>query len=184
MSKSFLIIIAFAFAAAACTPSSAPTPFREGTSVIAIGDSIMVAATDNLTATVEGIVINAEEGRPFDEATPTLAYELAANGTPDILVIALGTNAGASGSQIDQVMEIADGIDRVIFVNVRVPRPWESSTNLAIAEAAMRYDNIEVVDWYAASNDNDGLFRKDGYHPNKVGSELWSNLIAVQIKNP
>jgi len=182
--KAILTATLLSVIAAACAVSSSPTPFEEGSSVIAIGDSIMVAATDNLTDAVEGIVINAEEGRPFGEAMPTLAYELAANGTPDILVIALGTNAGASGSQIDEAMEIADGIDRVIFVNVRVPRPWEAATNEAIAEAAVRYDNVEIVDWYAASNDNDGLFRKDGYHPNKIGSELWANLIAVQIKNP
>ena len=170
--------------AAACSTTTGAPAFTGDSSVIAIGDSIMVAATDHLVESIDGIVINAEEGRPFSGGLPALRDEVAANGTPDVLVIALGTNAGASGSQIDELMAATDGIERVIFVNVRVPRDWEAATNLAIDQAADRYDKIEVVDWYTVSNDNDDLFRKDGYHPNAKGSELWANLIAVQVKNP
>jgi hypothetical protein len=177
-------IFALALLASACAPTPAAPPYSDDTAVVAIGDSIMVAATGHLTESIDGIVIDAEEGRPFSDGEPALANEIAANGTPDVLVVALGTNAGAGASQIDELMAAADGIDRVIFVNVRVPRDWESSTNQAISDAADRFDTIEVVDWYAASNGNDGLFRSDGYHPSKVGSELWANLIAVQVKNP
>jgi len=179
-----LPLLAIVLVVAACASTASSPPYNDDTAVMAIGDSIMVAATGHLTESIDGIVIDAEEGRPFSHGEPALAYEIAANGTPDVLVVALGTNAGARASQIDELMATANGIERVIFVNVRVPRDWETSTNLAFDEAADRYDKIEIVDWYAASNDNDGLFRNDGYHPNTVGSELWANLIAVQVKNP
>jgi len=171
--------------AAACTPAPATAPYDDNTSVLAIGDSIMVAATEHLTETIDGIVVNAEEGRPFSDGLPVLESDIAANGMPDVIVVALGTNAGIGKTAIDELMDVAaDGIERVIFVNVRVPRDWESSTNQRISDAADRFDTIEVVDWYAASNGNHALFRKDGYHPNTTGSELWANLIAAQIKNP
>jgi len=179
----FLPVFALAIFAAACVPSPAPPPYSEDTTVFAIGDSIMVAASDHLADIVEGIAIDAEVGRPFRDGLPALERYLASNPTPDVLVVALGTNAGASSSQIDEVMSSADGIERVIFVNVSVPRDWESSTNQAIADAASRYDNAEVVDWYTASNSNDALFRDDGYHPNATGSELWANLIGIAIKS-
>jgi len=178
-----LPVFALAVFAAACVPSPAAPAYSDDTTVFAVGDSIMVAANDHLTDIVDGIAIDAEVGRPFRDGLPALERYLAANPTPDVLVVALGTNAGASSSQIDDVMIAADGIERVLFVNVRVPRDWESPTNQAIADAAARYDNVEVVDWYAASNSNDALFRDDGYHPNATGSELWANLIGIAIKS-
>jgi len=176
------VFVAAALAASACAADSSSAPYDESQIVVGIGDSIMVAATDDLEAVVDGIVIDAEVGRPFRDAVPALNHYLSTGPEPDILVVALGTNAGASAEQIDDLMVATDGIDRVIFVNARVPRPWEAATNKAITDAADRYDNVEIVDWYGSSNDNGALFRDDGYHPNTTGSELWANLIAVEVK--
>ncbi len=178
-----IVAVAVALATSACAAGSNPEPYDASQTVVGIGDSIMVAATGDLEAVVEGIILDAEVGRPFRDAVPALERYLATNPEPDILVVALGTNAGASAGQIDELMVAADGIDRVIFVNVRVPRPWEAATNEAIADAADRYDNVEIVDWYGSSGGNARLFRSDGYHPSAIGSELWSNLIAIQIKS-
>jgi len=165
-----------------CSESQSSVEYDESTTVLAIGDSIMVAASGSLAALVDGVAIDAEVGRPFGDGIAVLERQLAQGATPDILVVALGTNAGTSTGQIDELMELTDGIDEVIFVNVRVPRDWESSTNGALADAAGRYDNVRIVDWHGASSDSDHLFRSDGYHPNATGSELWTNLIVVEIK--
>jgi len=165
-----------------CSEPEASNPYNESAVVVAIGDSIMLAASEHLGGLVDGIVIDAEVGRPFSEGINALEHQLAAGPTPDILVIALGTNAGTSSGQVDELMELTDGIGEVIFVNVRVPRDWESSTNGALADAAAHYDNVRIVDWHGASDGSDHLFRSDGYHPNGTGSELWANLIVVEIK--
>jgi lysophospholipase L1-like esterase len=165
-----------------CSEPEPSNPYSESATVIAIGDSIMVGATNHLIELVDGIVIDAEVGRPFHDGIDALERQLAAGGTPDILVIALGTNAGTSTAQIDELMELTDGVDEVIFVNVRVPRDWEPATNAALADAAARYDIVRIVDWHGASDGSEHLFRQDGYHPNETGSELWANLIVVEIK--
>ena len=166
-----------------CSEQGSSSEYDDSSTVVAIGDSIMVAASEHITGLVDGIVIDAEVGRPFGDGIDALEHQLADGGTPDVLVVALGTNAGTSSSQIDQLMELAGGIDEVIFVNVRVPRDWESSTNGALLDAAARYDNVRIVDWYGESNSADHLFRPDGYHPSATGSELWANLIVVEIKS-
>ncbi len=166
-----------------CSGSERPGAYSDSATVVAIGDSIMVAASEHITGLVDGIVIDAEIGRPFREGIDALERQLAQSGPPDILVVALGTNAGTNTDQIDELMELTEDIDEVIFVNVRVPRDWESSTNGALIDAAGRHDNIRIVDWYGESDGGDHLFRSDGYHPNETGSELWANLIVVEIKS-
>ena len=184
MLRRFTLIVALVavLVVSGCSEPEASSPYSESATVVAIGDSIMVAASDHLRTLVDGIVIDAEVGRPFSDGIDALERQLAAGVTPDILVVALGTNAGTGAGQIDEIMGLATGVDEVIFVNVWVPRDWESSTNDALVDAAGRYDNVRMVDWHGASDGSDHLFRSDGYHPNATGSELWSNLIVVEIK--
>jgi hypothetical protein len=165
-----------------CSEPEASNPYNESAVVVAIGDSIMVAATEHLSGLVDGVVIDAVVGRPFSDGIDALEQQLAEGPSPDILVVALGTNAGTNSGQVDDLMDLTDSIDEVIFVNVRVPRDWEPSTNGSLADAAARYDNVRIVDWHGASDGSDHLFRSDGYHPSETGSELWANLIVVEIK--
>jgi lysophospholipase L1-like esterase len=168
---------------AGCTQQEPAATFDETTTVVAIGDSIMVGASENLRGLVDGIVIDAEVGRPFADGIAALERQHVATDPPDILVVALGTNAGTNAAHIDELVTAAGDVDEIIFVNIRVPRDWENATNTALADAAGHYDHVRVVDWYGESADGDQLFRSDGYHPNETGSELWANLIVVEIKS-
>jgi hypothetical protein len=93
-------------------------------------------------------------------------------------VFALGTNNGATSDQIATVMDLAAGVDEVIFVNVVVPRVWQSVTNLAMLEASATYDNVSFVDWHAASTGTSEFFRSDGYHLSSIGIDRWVDLIV------
>jgi len=145
-------------------------------SVLAIGDSLMVGARDQLADAHPGIVLDAETGRKFSTGISVLEEQLAAN-NPDVLVFALGTNNGATPEQIETVMDLASNVGDVIFVNVAVPRAWQDGTNAAILEAAAKYDNVSFVDWHAASFEASELFRSDGYHLSASGVERWVALI-------
>jgi lysophospholipase L1-like esterase len=145
-------------------------------SVLAIGDSLMVGARDQLADAHPGIVLDAERGRKFSTGIDVLEDHLATS-TPDVVVFALGTNNGATPEQIAEVMNLASNVEEVIFVNVVVPRAWQEGTNVAILEAAALYDNVSFVDWHAASFGTSELFRSDGYHLNPSGIERWVTLI-------
>jgi hypothetical protein len=170
-------------AVSACVPIEAQPGSDRAATVRAIGDSIMVGAEAYLADLVPTMEIDAQSGRPFSAGIDVLAARSATGDVPDVLVFALGTNGGASPSQIDAVMDLASDVDEVIFVNVRVPRDWETATNAAIADAVGRYPNATLVDWNRESAGQNRLFRSDGYHPNSTGSELWANLIVIEIKN-
>jgi hypothetical protein len=152
------------------------------TTVWAIGDSLMVAASGVLKDQSPDIVIDAEVGRRIAEGIGVLEDMLAA-GQPDVLIIALGTNNGATTEEIDAVMVLAQDIDTVVFVNVAVPRTWETETNAALVYARDNYSNTTVVNWNAASKTRTDLFRSDGYHLSAAGSKLWVELITAEATN-
>jgi len=145
----------------------------------AIGDSLMVGAMEQLTAAWSKIVIDAEVGRSVEGGIDVLEHRLA-TGSPDVLVFALGTNNGATAEQIARVMRLASDIDKVVFVNVAVPRPWEAASNIAILEATGTYANATSVDWKTGSATGNGLFRADGYHLTADGVSLWVDMIMAE----
>ena len=144
--------------------------------MLAVGDSLMVGAESQLADSQPGIVIDAKEGRSFSTGIEVLETHLATS-TPDVVVFALGTNNGATSDQIAAVMDLATDVNEVIFVNVVVPRTWQTGTNLAMLEAAASYTNASIADWYAESNEAGELFRSDGYHLSSSGVERWVALI-------
>jgi hypothetical protein len=137
----------------------------------------MVGATTELIKAYPGITIDAKEGRSFSAGIDILEKRLATD-TPNVVVFALGTNNGATADQIGAVMDLATAIDEVIFVNVVVPRVWQSGTNLAMLEASATYDNVSFVDWNAASAGASEFFRSDGYHLSSTGIDRWVHLIV------
>jgi lysophospholipase L1-like esterase len=177
-----LLLLAGLFALiTGCATSSDSLPSRtadrsDPISVLAVGDSLMVGAESQLADSQPGIVIDAKEGRSFSTGIDVLETHLATT-TPDVVVFALGTNNGATPDQIAAVMDLASDVDEVVFVNVVVPRTWQTATNLAMLEAAASYTNASIADWYAESNEADELFRSDGYHLSSSGVERWVTLI-------
>jgi hypothetical protein len=148
-----------------------------------IGDSITVGASDKFAVSHPDALVNAETGRRFDQGIRELTNMLDEGPAPDVLVFALGTNNGASPDQVSEVVALAADVDRILFVNVSVPRGWELDTNAALEQAAATFDNVTVVDWYATAADDASLVRSDGYHPNADGSLVWAALIAAAINS-
>ena len=178
---SLLLLVGVLGFVVGCSTSSDFVPGRSvdrsgPLSVLAVGDSLMVGAESQLADSQPGIVIDAKEGRSFSTGIEVLETHLATS-TPDVVVFALGTNNGATSDQIAAVMDLATDVNEVIFVNVVVPRTWQTGTNLAMLEAAASYTNASIADWYAESNEAGELFRSDGYHLSSSGVERWVALI-------
>ncbi len=163
---------------AAANVGSSGQPNQEDVTIWAVGDSLMVSATQDLEAELPGIRIDAEVGRRMDQGIDVLTTMIGEE-IPDMLIVALGTNNGVTVDQVDEVMRLASGVGEVIFVNVSVPRPWETQTNGAINSVPGAYPNAAVVDWKSASNGNGGLFRPDGFHLSQEGIQRWVGLITA-----
>jgi peptidoglycan/LPS O-acetylase OafA/YrhL len=151
-------------------------------SVSAIGDSVMLGAVGRLQKDIYGLtVIDAEVGLQIYAATDTLRYRRAAGQLGDVVVVHLGNNGTFTKGQFDRIMRTLSGVDRVVFVNVSVPRTWEDPNNRVIAEGVQRYPNAVLVDWHSASADRPELFYKDGYHLRPAGQRIYAGLISAHL---
>jgi peptidoglycan/LPS O-acetylase OafA/YrhL len=162
--------------------SSRTGPSEFTGSVNAIGDSVMLGAVGGLQKYIKGLtVVDAEVGLQVYAATDILKYRRASGQLGDVVVVHLGNNGTFTKGEFDQIMRTLSGVDRVAFVNVTVPRPWEEPNNEVIAEGVKRYPNTVLVDWHSASADRPELFYNDGYHLRPKGQRTYTDLISSHL---
>ena len=162
-------------------PAPPPPPAPQlpaGTRVLAIGDSVMLGAAYQLGATLGSVEIDAAVGRQSASAINVLNAYRAGGGLPSVVIIDIGNNGTITPRQIDSVMEALDGVARVIFVTVRVDRPWEEGNNANIWDARGRHPNISIADWHAASTGHPEYFQGDGIHLRAEGAQAFADLLG------
>ena len=150
--------------------------------LLMIGDSVSLRAVDAFDGVFPHSHIDAEKGRQFDAGRATFEGYIQQNLAGRIVVFALGTNGLVTDDQIDAIMADAGSKRIVVFVNTRIPQPWVGSTNQAIANAAKRYKNVRVIDWYGYSTNRNDLFDGDGTHLSTAGVTEYLKLIHDAVK--
>lgn len=150
--------------------------------LLMIGDSASLRAVDSFDGVFPHSHIDAEKGRQFDAGRTTFEGYIQQNLAGKIVVFALGTNGLVTDAQIDAIMGDAGNQRTVVFVNTRSPQPWVGATNQAIANAATRYKNVRVIDWYGYSANRNDLFDGDGTHLSNAGVAEYLKLIHDAVK--
>ena len=150
--------------------------------LLMIGDSVSLRAVDAFDGVFPHSHIDAEKGRQFDVGRETFEGYIQQNLAGRIVVFALGTNGLVTDDQIDAIMANAGSKRIVVFVNTRSPQPWVGPTNQAIANAATRYKNVRVIDWYGYSANRNDLFDGDGTHLSTAGVTEYLKLIHDAVK--
>jgi peptidoglycan/LPS O-acetylase OafA/YrhL len=164
-------------------PSTIPATTAAPNDVLAIGDSVMLDAAADLTRDLGPFtVVDAVVGRQVSDGIVRLSeYRTAGRFTRlTALVIGLGTNGPMSLDQCDQILSLASGVPRVIFVNVRMPRPWESITNGTLATCTAHQPRVVLVDWYDASA-APGVLGPDQIHSSTAGATLYATLVKRAV---
>ncbi|TCJ20068.1 acyltransferase [Rubrobacter taiwanensis] len=148
----------------------------------AVGDSVMLGAARTLEREAGDLrVLDAESGLQVGDAVEILRERRERGELGEVVVLHIGNNGPLSEEQFEEIMDILEGVSRVVFVNVKVPRPWESSNNRVIAEGTERHPNAVLVDWHAASADRPELFWDDGIHLRPEGQRLYAELIRDHL---
>jgi peptidoglycan/LPS O-acetylase OafA/YrhL len=168
---------------ASATPSLAPTPTPDPRpSVLAVGDSMLVATAGALADSLGRVEVDASVGRQVDEGIEIIEARRKAGTLPDVVVLNLGVNGPLYVAQFERAMEVLRDVDLVVWVTVTVPRPWEATTNKVLRQQVPRYGNAILVDWHANSAGREDLFWRDGYHPRAEGAHLYAELITTAIR--
>jgi peptidoglycan/LPS O-acetylase OafA/YrhL len=173
--------------AAAATPFPTPTAIPTATpkpspEYTAIGDSVMVGAAPELRDALGLIDIEASVGLQAPAAADVLRERRDAGQLGSVVIIHIGNNGVFPASTLDSMMAIIGSSRMVVFVNLKVPRPWETSNNKVIADGVKKYPNAQMVDWRAASINHPEYFWDDGIHLRPEGAQLYAELIIGAIR--
>ncbi len=153
----------------------------DGSSVTAIGDSVMLDVQSYIQESFPGAVVDGRIGRQMAEA-PAVLEQLRQNGQlGKTVIIELGTNGAFTKDQLSNLLASLKDTKHIILVNTRVPRPWESIVNKHLAEAASQDPRITMIDWYAASSGKNSYFEHDGVHLKPKGAKAYASLLAQAL---
>ena len=98
------------------------------------------------------------------------------------VLIGLGTNGPFKMSDIDNLMKQLGHKRQVFWINTYVPaKPWQNDVNNLLNEAAKKYHNFMVINWYSYAKNHPNWFYEDKTHPTPIGSKHYSTLIVKKI---
>ncbi|AEF16637.1 acyltransferase 3 [Thermoanaerobacterium xylanolyticum LX-11] len=167
--------------AASNNSDSIISPVQDGKGITIIGDSILIDTKPYLEEMLPGITIDGKVGRQMYQAKDVVK-NLKAKGKIDTLIVELGTNGPFTEDQLLSFLKSAEPVKRVILVNVRVPRPWESIVNETLSKVSSEYPHTTLIDWYKASYGHDSFFSPDAVHLEPSGAKYFASLIANEVK--
>ena len=163
-------------------PSRPARPPRVlGHSVMAIGDSVMLASAPELAQALPGIYINAKVSRAMIAGISIVDQLASAGRLRRVVIVGLGTNGPVTSDQISQLRK-AVGDRWLVLINTFVPRSWEHEVNSTLASAARRYPNVLLVNWYAAIQPHQRLLWSDDIHPQPVGGKLYAKVVRSVVQ--
>ncbi|MGE8205539.1 acyltransferase family protein [Heyndrickxia sp. NPDC080065] len=162
--------------------SNSSSAYKNGEGMLAIGDSVMLDIASSLHKRYPNITIDAKIGRQVFQAAQLAPAYANFNRPNNIVIIELGTNGYFANAQLDSLLGSFSKA-QIFLVNTRVPRPWESNVNRALANKAYENKHITLVDWHSIAINHPEYFSPDGVHLVPIGIEALTSLIQRTITN-
>lgn len=169
-------------AKASAPQSAVPMPVAGEVRVLAIGDSVMLGASNYLRKSVQATLVDAKLGRQVSTAIRLLQAYKDQNRLPGVVIVHLGNNGTFTANQFTEMMRVLADTPRVVFLTTKVPRKWQDTNNGTLVQGARLYPNVRVVDWNSASALHPEWFWKDGIHLRPEGAQFYANLIALALE--
>ena len=156
---------------------------KKYSSVLVMGDSLTVDIGEKFQELYPGAVIDGKIGRQLYVAVEEAKNYSKYNNENSAIIFQLGTNGPFTESQIEELVKEFDKAD-IYFVNIKVPRAWEKTVNIALKETQEKHSNVKLIDWYSVANSTKDLFEPDRVHLNQAGIAEMVTLIEKNLKRP
>ncbi len=170
-------------------PSSPPTTTRRTTTIppepypiLAIGDSVMLGAAEELAA--EGVTVDAKVSRQMVDEIGKVEALRDQGRLGDAVVVHLGTNGPISEETMTAFFDGLRDVRRVVVLTVAAPgKPWIGPNNELLARLPQRYPNVTLVDWvaFAARCPGDCIY-EDGIHLKPDGQARYTQVIMYFLE--
>jgi hypothetical protein len=165
--------------------NTAPPPVKPTITtekITAIGDSVLINPAQYLKKSYPNININAKVSRQMRDANSIITGLKSANQLGTIVIIELGTNGPFPKKTLTDLINTIGKDKKILLVNTRVPRPWESDVNKMLANVSKKYSHTAIIDWYVTSAGHSEYFVKDGVHLKPEGAKAYALMIEKAIE--
>ena len=151
--------------------ASQMTGMPSGSTVTAIGDSLISGTSAGFNAEFEGINFLAEPIRKWDDAV-----QVVNDGLEQGLIRAERHSrtlapTGACGTRglVRQVIDALGPERRILLYNIYSPSSFVDESNEVYAKIAEEYPNVYLVDWSSVARAHPEYLKADRTHPNMTG---------------
>lgn len=193
------LALAASLAVLTATTAAAGSAASTEPQVLLIGDSIatamfwhrpaVAALQKHLAVDWEVAVCRTLTGQscPFDGARPENALDLidAMPRVPPIVVVELGYNDDEDtfAAAVDEIMSrlIAKGAQHVLWLTLAATREPYPELDVDLTQAAVRYPQLELVDWDSYSFGHASWFQNDFVHLTIAGGVAMAHLVHGRI---
>ena len=124
--------------------------------------------------------IDAAVGRQATDIAARIEAYALDGALPQEVIVQVGENGPLTKADMDRLHADLRGIDKVVFVNVRVPRNWQDESNSVLKAQTKSWKQAVVADWNQASANPSLLY--DGTHPNEQGQQVYANVVRKALK--
>jgi peptidoglycan/LPS O-acetylase OafA/YrhL len=151
---------------------------------VIFGDSVVLSARDSLRSVIGKISIDAAVSRQPEVIADRIRLRRDERRLGPDVIIHMGTNGIVQEEDLKPILDELSDRNRVVVVNVRVPRVWMKPTNAMIESLVAQYPNARLADWNAISKGHKGYFAPDGVHLTKTGADVFGNLVNDTLRGP
>lgn len=164
-------------------PLPAPGPGFVPGHVTAVGDSVMVDYQALLEQDVPGITVTASVSRSWTAGETALRQLEASGQLGAVVVVGLATNGPVDRAQFASMMTLLSGAARVVFVNTRVDRTWQTSNNAVLAAGVAAHSRAVLADWHSLAAANPSwLYTTQTHLPiDGAGAAALAALVAGKV---
>ena len=172
----------------ATTEGETPSEKAHNTDFLLIGDSVSVALSDSggygyFGEAFPRATLDAAIGRQLYTAKDVYQQHVDNGWNGPAVIFQMGTNGVATADDVRAMVESVPSDKYVYLVNVRSPDPLQDINNPLLQQAADEFDNVRIIDWYAASAGHDEYFDGDGTHLTGIdGCKAYLALIAGTLE--
>lgn len=154
-----------------------PTPGTVKPGILAVGESVMLGAQGGLKETFDKVAIDAAVGRQAADIVVRTQQLSDGGALRETVILHTGSNGYIERGQLKQILETLAPAERIVVVNVDVPREWQDPNNALIAELVAETPNAVLADWHSRADLEGDVHVKDGIHLTESGIAAYSDTI-------
>lgn len=146
-----------------------------------IGDAVALDAADQLAALFPHGIVDCADGRTLQAVGETIDGYLEKDVMGAELVLCIGNEEALDRGIVESFVSKAGAERKVWLINDRCSGPWCTTNNDLLAGIASSHENVELIDWYAASTGHDEYLAEDGMNLTEAGIKAFADTVHAAM---